>query len=181
MKYPIQFLLTLAMMAITTLAVADDGIRVFSKYAGYGHDTAVDMVEDGFFTSLTHAEGKGTFGRSTLAISVEFIPDDSQMVNCPEGYGYELSFAVVPDNFWAFVVTAADHSQVFGLFNSGWMCMTENGIRWEGQTQGFYAGGTGRYEGAGGTWVSNFQGVNLDPVTGLRSINGDVIGTLYLP
>lgn len=179
MKFLIQLVLTLAMIALTTLAVADNGIPVNSKYAGYGHDMTVEMVEDGYFANLTHAKGKGTFGNSTMVISVEFMPDESQIANCSEGY--DLSFAVVPDNFWAFITTAPDHSQVFGLFNSGWLCMTADRMHWEGQTQGFFFGGTGRYEGAEGTWVSNYQGVNLDPVTGLRSITGDVIGTLYLP
>lgn len=179
MKHLIQVVLFLAMIAAASLAVADKGKPVYMKYAGYGHDTAVDFIPDGFPTNLTHAEGKGTFGRSTMVISSEFIQDESQMENCSEGY--DLSFAVVPDNYWAFITTAADHSQVFGLFNSGWLCMTADMMRWEGQSQGFFVGGTGRYEGAEGTWVSTYQGVNLDPVTVLRSITGETTGTLYLP
>ena len=176
MRTFIQLVLAFALLAFAALALAANGQPVYMKYAGYGHDLSMDSNDDGFAANLTQADGKGTFGRSTIAITVEFEPDQELLGNCPDKYFY--AFAVVPENYWAFVTTFPDHSQLFGVFNEGWLCMTENQLEWEGQTNGFYYGGTGRFADASGTWVSTYQGENLDAVTGFRSITGDVTGVL---
>jgi hypothetical protein len=177
MKILIEMVLVLSMLAFVSPLAAKGGQPVNLEYAGYGYDTSFEMEPDGFPANLTHARGKGTFGNSTVAITVEFYFDESQAVNCPDGY--DLPFGVVPDNMWAFTVTAADHSQVYGLFNTGYLCMTADQLHWVGETQGIYVGGTGRYAGVSGEWVSTYEGMNLDAVTGFRSITGDVKGTLY--
>lgn len=177
MRFLIRISLAICLLAFTTSAFTSGAQPVDMKYAGFGHDLAMDTNDDGYNANLTVADGKGTFGRSDMAITVEFVPDESLIGNCPDD-SY-IAFAVVPENYWAFVVTAADHSQVFGLFNTGWLCMTGDHLAWEGQSSGIYVGGTGRYTGVSGTWVSTFQGANLDAVTGLRSITGEVHGMLY--
>jgi hypothetical protein len=63
------------------------------SYAGYGFDTTVETIEDGFPVNLTQAQGKGSFGKSTLAITVEFVPDPGMIGNCPAGFS--LPFAAV--------------------------------------------------------------------------------------
>lgn len=177
MKYLVQTVLMLALFAASTPLLAGGAKSVSSKYAGYGYDTAVDLNEDGFPVSVTHATGKGSFGNSTLAITVEFAPDPSLIGNCPAGF--ELSFDVVPTNYWATVVTAADQSQLYGLFNTGWLCMTADLLHWVGYAEGAYVGGTGRFEGASGEWMTTYRGTNLDGSIGLRSITGELTGTLY--
>jgi hypothetical protein len=177
MKSFIQIVLAFAMLGFAVFAAADKGKPVYMSYAGYGHDLSMDSNEDGFAANLTQADGNGTFGRSTIAITVEFEPDQDLLGNCPEKYYY--AFDVVPENYWAFVTTFPDHSQLFGVFNEGWLCMTEDMREWEGQSNGFYYGGSGRFADAGGTWVSTYEGENLDSVTGFRSITGDVTGVLY--
>ena len=176
MKILIEMVLVLSMLAFVSPLAAKGGQPVNLEYAGYGYDTSFEMEPDGFPANLTHARGKGTFGNSTVAITVEFYFDESQAVNCPEGY--DLPFGVVPNNMWAFTITAANHDQVYGLFNTGYLCMTADHLHWVGETQGFYVGGTGKYVDASGEWTSSFQGMNLEPVTGFRSITGEVRGTL---
>lgn len=177
MRSFIHLLLACSVLVFTASSFAKGAQPVNMKYAGYNHDLAMDLNGDGYPANLSAAEGRGTFGNSTIAISAEFVPDQDQLVNCSDEF--ELAFSVVPDNYWAFTVTAADYSQVYGLFNSGWMCATGDMLRWEGQTQGIYFDGSGRYEGVYGEWVSDYRGMNLDPVTGLRSISGEVHGMLY--
>jgi hypothetical protein len=180
MKYLIRSALALALLALAFPVIAKGPLDVYMRYAGYGYDTTIEFYEDDLPVNLTQARGKGTFGSSTIAITVEFVIDPEMSSYCPQGYPIPAAVLDVPDHEWAFVVTAADHSQVIGKFDWGWICLTGDMKNWVGETQGEYDGGTGRYEGASGSFVSHFWGTNLDPSIGLRSITGDVIGTLYL-
>jgi hypothetical protein len=86
-------------------------------------------------------------------------------------------------HYWGFVTTAADQSQAFGFFDQGFLCINLEGppFHWFGMTWGAYMGGTGRYAGATGNWVSEYNGFNLDATVGLRSIRGTVEGELIVP
>jgi len=175
-----RLVLALTLLAIAGPVLAKDGITVNMKWAGIGYDTATEMYEDGFPVNLTLATGKGTFGNSTLAITAEFVIDGSMIGNCPEGYVVPVAVVSIPEHYWAMTITAADHSQVYGFFNEGWMCLTDDWTDWVGETSGFFYGGSGRYECASGEWVAHYQGRNLDPSIGFRSITGDTQGKLYL-
>jgi hypothetical protein len=179
MKFLISLLLAFSTIALAGPAFKHSEMAVSLNYAGFGFDTAVETIPDGFPVNLTQAQGKGSFGKSSLAITVEFVPDAGVIGNCPEGF--DLPFAVVPGNFWAVTITAADNSQVFGLFNTGWICLTADKLHYVGETSGFFIGGSGRFDGASGDWVSHYEGNNLDATIGFRSITGDMQGTLYLP
>ena len=53
-----------------------------------------------------------------------------------------------------------------------------------GEANGFFTGGTGRFEGASGTFVVTFSGKNLTLMTmgfGFAPIHGDIDGTVVLP
>ena len=176
MKFSTKLSLTALMLAVAVPVLSNDGMKVSLEYAGYGYDTSVELIEDGYPVNLSLAKGKGTFGDSDIAITVEFVPDDDPDGHCEEGY---VSFAIVPDNYWAVTITAADQSQVYGLFNQGWMCLSPVYYDYVGQATGEYINGSGRFEGVTGTWVSNFEGLNLDASIGFRSIRGDLEGTLF--
>lgn len=161
-------------------------------YAGFGYDTAVDTNGDGYFVTMTDATGKGSFGKSTIAITVEF--DGSERLDydnpaCSEGpfgpYAFMPVIETVAEqpHYWAFVTTAADQSQAFGFFDQGFLCINFDNppFDWFGMTWGAYMGGTGRYAGATGSWVSEYSGFNLDATNGLRSIRGTVEGELIVP
>lgn len=175
-----KILLALTILAFVSPVFAKDDLNVNVKFAGTGYNTTVELVEDGFPVNLTQARGKGTFGNSTIAITAEFEQDESVLENCPEGYVVPVAIVSIPEQFWAMTITASDHSQVYGFFNEGWMCLTEDWEDWVGETYGVFLGGSGRYECASGDWVAHFQGKNLDSSIGFRSITGDMQGSLYL-
>lgn len=175
MKFLLQLMLLVAAFASSAPVFAGDVTLVSVNYSGIGYDTTIEVVPDGLPVNLSLAKGKGTFGNSDIAITAEFVPDDDPGGNCQEG---DMSVAIVPDHLWAVTITASDNSQVYGMFNEGWMCLTSDMMFYVGEANGVFIGGTGRYEGATGEWVSTYQGMNLDPSIGFRSINGYFSGTL---
>lgn len=190
LTFVLGVLLLGALLAPPTMAA--DSIAVKVDYAGFGYDGAVDTNGDGYFVSLTDATGKGTFGKSSIAITVEFDASlaASDHSDCSDGpYGPYLWMPVISDlgadprHYYAFVTTAADFSQVFGFFDQGYLCinLSDPPFHWFGMTGGVFMGGTGRYEAANGTWISHYGGFNLDPSIGLRSIRGTIEGELILP
>jgi hypothetical protein len=157
---------------------AKKGTSVNISYSGFGFNTSEQLVEDEFPVTLSQVEGQGTFGKTSIAITVEFVYDETVLENCSPGFTIPLAVLDLPDHSWAFTVTAPGNSQIFGMFDGGWMCLTEDRIFYEGETGGVYIGGTGRFEGATGTWTSRFGGMNLDPSIGFRSMTGEIRGTL---
>lgn len=170
------------MVAAGPALAKDQGpISVSVDYAGHGFNTTTQLVQDEQPVNLSVLTGKGTFGKSSITITVEFIYDESKMEHCQGDYVVPFAILAHEDHMWAFTTTAADLSQVYGYFNEGWMCLTGDLIEYEGVATGIYYGGSGRYEGATGDWVSNFEGTNLDRSIGFRSMTGDITGTIYLP
>jgi len=172
---------------LAPVCLAGGPTMVDVEFAGFGYDAAVDSNGDGYTATMTDATGKGTFGKSSIAITVEFDADLAEVESeaCDEGpFGPYVYMPVldIPEHYWAFVTTAADQSQVFGMFDQGYLCLNFSApYDWFGMTAGIYVGGTGRYAGASGSWTSYYSGFNLDPVTGLRSIRGTVEGELIVP
>lgn len=167
------------LMAPACLAAGAMTINV--KYAGYGYDTATDTNDDGLAVSLSVANGKGTLGNSMLAITVEFGPPDGGVSPCDAAYTW-LPVVSGGGHYWAAVLTAANQSQLFALFDQGYLCLREAPpYDYYGMTAGFYAGGTGRFAGAAGEWTTYFEGVNLDPSVGFRSITGTIDGEVMWP
>jgi hypothetical protein len=79
------------------------------------------------------------------------------------------------------VYTFADQSQLFGLSQNGWLCVSSATGAYYGEVYGVYNGGTGRFEGATGEWATEFDGFILHPPIGFRSIRGTADGTLVTP
>ncbi|MCU0989929.1 MAG: hypothetical protein MUE63_10175 [Xanthomonadales bacterium] len=175
-----QFLLLLAgaltlMLYVPAGQAGTEPIAV--NFAGSNYDTAVDNLDDGLPLSLSYTQAKGSFGAKQLDISAEFYPSD---VDCQTGYSIEVGML-----YSASVTTFADHSQIFGFSDSGWMCVHPTTGHYYGEVYGVYGGGTGRFEGASGEWVTTFEGYNLEPPglepVGFRTIVGTVNGTIALP
>jgi hypothetical protein len=179
MKSSVRLLLAVVTIATAAPVLASGEKPVSINYAGFGYDTSNEVIEDGMPISLTQADGKGTFGNSSIAITVEFALTQDTIESCPADY--PVHGWVVPENYWAVTITFPDLSQVFGFFNEGWICLTEDLRYYTGETHGIYYGGSGRFHGASGEWVSHWEGANLDPTIGFRSIKGDIKGILSLP
>jgi len=144
---------------------------ITARYAGSGWNTHADgFVPGGFPVSLTVVSQKGTFGDATLTITTEWIDDAS--VSCPAGFPVKVSLV-----YSSTVTTFADQSQLLGVSQAGWICGNAEG-RYFGEVSGVYVGGTGRFAGATGDFVSKFDGAYLEPNLEFRSIRGTVEGTV---
>jgi hypothetical protein len=166
----IAVVLGLGLLSIAPSAAADTTISI--RYAGTGIDTAVDTDEDTFTVSLDQARAKGTFGNSTIAITAEFTPTGEE---CSAKFPVELSLV-----YSAAVITFPDLSQLFGIAREGdgRLCLNPLTGLYDGEVEGTYEGGTGRFESASGTFTSPFNGQFLDVPVGFRSITGSVEGTV---
>ena len=151
---------------------------IFVAYSGVGYFTAYQVLEDDYPTTINLADGKGTFGHTSVASTVEFVIDFDMAPNCPSA-DY-APFAVVDHN-WAVVLTMPDLSQLFGQFDEGWLCLNPGTGHYVGHVSGDFIGGIGRFVGATGSWSSPFQGYSVDSSIGLRSWDGSMSGTVEWP
>ena len=173
-------LATLAAAAMLAAPLASAGQDSFTYwYTGYVFDTPTDTYPvdepDGFPVTVTNAVGKGS-GVALVAITSEFAADLLGSVTCPEGY--PLPFVLV---YSSNVATFTDRSQTtgFSFFNDGWLCLTADQSAYVGAVSGVVTGGTGRFAGVTGTFESTFDGMNIDPFFGFRTIRGENRVTLY--
>lgn len=151
-------------------------LPVNQKWSGTVSDMIFDTNQDGFSGNLIDAGLKGSFGVGTLAALSEFMPiglcdDDPEVVHFVFLYSYPIG-------------TYAKGDQLWGSFSSGWMCLNIVNGEFVGYGEGFYTGGTGRFEGATGTFTVDFAGTNLTlPLLGIGygPIYGEIKGTVVLP
>lgn len=162
---------------VAPVSLAAKTTAVSFDYAGHGWDTETTMPGDHPVT-LTLANGKGTFGQTSVAITVAFEVDIDVLGNCPNAS--HIPYAVI-DHDWAVILTAPDHSQLVGQFHSGWLCLDPVTGYYVGETSGDYVMGTGRFVGAGGSWVSTFDGYHPDLSIGFRTITGSITGNVDMP
>lgn len=161
-----------ALFAATSFA---GGMPISITYAGSGFTTGTVSGPGHLPVDMTFATGKGTFGASRLEISTDFMP--LEVNDCPSGFDMKLALS-----YSATVLTFPDQSQLFGAAYSGWLCAdTTTTFAYFGEVYGYYIGGTGRFEGATGSFTSPFEGVHVEPTIGFRSIKGSIDGTLELP
>lgn len=173
-----------ALVAFAAISGPPSGkeVAVSMTYWGSGIETAVDSDQDpfGLKLSLSMAHAKGSFGPVSAYITSEFAFDPT--IECPTGYlPLRLFQSTTITNF-------ADGDQLFGSVYDGEMCLdldpyTGMGTGYYfGDADGEYIGGTGRFAGATGSFHSEYTGYNLEPgLTGFRSIEGTIEGTVILP
>ena len=154
------------------------------EYAG----TIFNMVDVTDTVIISDADAKGSFGAMQIRVVSKFlaplpIPDPD--VSCawpPEQLPFVMQFA-------RSVTTFKDFSEMFVVWNSGWICGTPGApgeFSYEGFVEGEIVGGTGRFEGATGEVTSKFSGFDLAGpfVTGgpefpsFGSWKGTVVGTV---
>lgn len=168
---------TLACAAVLFAPAASAGERNVSlRFAGTGSDLALEATPGGTSSQVTTAAVRGTFGNSELVIRTEWSDYIIEPADCAAGFGVKVTLINS-----TLVITAADHSQVFGFSTDGWMCVNATNGAYYGEMKGVYYGGTGRFEGASGSWTAKYDGFTLDRSVGFRSIRGSADGTLILP
>lgn len=159
-------------------AAAAEGLDYKASYNGTVLDTSFDVYPDGFYSDVVRGSGQGTFGQADTVIVTEFVP---------VGFTGECAS---PDDLRMFVLyskavgTYARGEQLYLSSGSGYLCLDLATGDYEGQADGVFDGGTGRFANASGIWHTEFTGRNLTVPVGLPfgfgSINGVTTGTLYL-
>ena len=167
-------LLLVPFMAATSHA---GEVPVKISYAGSIVPIPVDVDNDGTVASVVDAQSKGTFGASISHIVTEWAPTGL----CNDGY---VQFALVHS---AAVLTFSNGDQLYGAgVGNGWMCLDLDPAgdgAFYGEAYGDFTGGTGRFEGASGSFTSPFSGSNMTLLSfgyGFGPIRGSLDGRLTL-
>lgn len=146
------------------------------SYTGTLVPIPIDTNEDDTHATVLDGQSKGTFGPSMSHIVTEWRFTEDY---CHGTYGY---FELVQA---AMVITFSNGDQLLGAQGgTGWMCMdvvpgSETLGHFYGEAYGGFSGGTGRFEGASGTFTSPFEGYNLTGYS-FGPIQGSFLGTLIL-
>ena len=130
-------------------------------------------------------QSRGSFGASMSHIVTEWVEDDAETcVGDYEGYDYYSLFHA------AMIVTFSNNDQLFSAGAdwldgaSGWMCLNTATGHFVGEAGGEFSGGTGRFAGASGSFLSPFSGYNLAYFGlgyGVGPITGTIEGTVIFP
>lgn len=134
--------------------------------------------------SVLIGQSHGSFGASMSHIITEWVEDSGACVGDYAGYThYDLLHA-------AMIVTFSNDDQLFSVGAdwlggaTGWMCMSSATGHFVGEAGGEFTGGTGRFEGASGSFLSPFSGYNLAYFGlgyGAGPITGTIEGTVIFP
>ena len=172
-------LLALVLVTFGLASVSQaDGLKYKLASGGTFVDTSFDTNSDGFNVNVVRGSGKGTFGQADSVIVTEFAPLGVTGECESED---DFRFMVLDSNG---VSTYSKGEHLYLASNSGYLCLDFATGDFEGLVTGDFAGGTGRFEDANGTWDSRFSGRNLTVPIGLPyafgSINSVTTGTLNL-
>ena len=160
---------------IATSSYADES-PISGKWAGSAVGVAFDLNGDGASSNLIDAQIKGSFGMKSLDVLSEYMPVGLCSTD-PDVF--QIAFLYSKP-----ILTFANGDQLWGTMDSGSMCMHSLTAEYAGEGNGVFTGGTGRFEGASGTFVVTFSGKNLTLLTmgfGFAPIRGDIVGTVVLP
>ena len=170
MKIPL-FILVCAGLAVSGAAQAGE-IIINQQFSGMAHPTMVDTNGDGAFAAATSFQLKGSPGKATMLAVPEFT--DFVFVGTP---GCELRAELVQESF---IETFNDGSMLFFEATSGFNCVNIATFEIGGQLSGIITGGTGRFEGATGSWmVPEFEAFLVG--TTQVAITGIFNGTIVVP
>lgn len=152
-------------------------VPVKISYTGSLVPVPVDLNADEIQATVVDAQSKGTFGASMSHIVTEWTPTGL----CEGGY---VQFSLIHA---AVIVTFSNGDQLFGAGpGSGWMCLDLDPAGegyFYGEAYGDFTGGTGRFDGASGSFSSPFTGNNItitDFGYGFGPIHGSIEGTVAL-
>ena len=153
-------------------------VPVKISYTGSLVPVPVDLNADEIQATVVDAQSKGSFGASMSHIVTEWTPTGGL---CDDGY---VQFTLIHS---AVVVTFKNGDQLFGAgFGNGWMCLNLDPAGdgfFYGEAYGDFTNGTGRFEGASGSFTSPFTGNNTTLTSlgyGFGPIQGNFEGRLTL-
>ena len=147
------------------------------SYTGTLVPIPVDLNTDQANATVMDAQSSGSFGASMSHVVTEWTP----IGLCADGY---VQFALIHA---AVVVTFSNGDQLFGAGpGNGWMCLDLDPAgagHFYGEAYGDFTNGTGRFEGASGSFSSPFSGNNTTLTSfgyGFGPIHGIIEGKLNL-
>ena len=169
MKTP--FVIALCAGLILSGAAQAGEININQRFSGNGHPTMVDTNGDGNFAAASTFYLRGSPGRAVMHAFAEFTPF------MPYGTpGCDLRAELVYENV---VETFDDGSMIFYMATSGFNCVDFATGKVGGQLVGIMTGGTGRFEGASGTFVVDFEAFVVGG--GMIAFAGTHKGTIVVP
>ena len=148
-----KLLLIIAVYAgiIVSGAAQAGEIIIDQRWSAVNHQTAIDTNDDGFFANTASFQFRGSPGRATAQSVGEFTPL-APGPDCPVG---ALQSDLVQQSV---VQMYSDLSMIFFVGTSGHICVNFVPLfEITGQVAGIITGGTGRFEGAIGSWATEFE------------------------
>jgi hypothetical protein len=167
MKLP--FVIAICAGLILSGAAQSGEIRYDQRFSGVGRATAVDTNNDGLFIDTFSFQAKGSPGKATIESMGEFKP-------VMPGAGCDLQSELVQQSF---VSTFNDGSMLFHVTTAGQNCVTFVPFSITGHLEGIITGGTGRFEGATGTWIVEFEAWPVGET--MSATIGTTKGTIIVP
>ena len=153
-------------------AAQSDEMTINQRFSGVSHPTMVDTNDDGAFASVVSFRLKGSPGIATSQAFGEFTafaPGN----DCPAG-------AVQSDLVQqSFIETFSDLSMIFFVTTAGHNCFNPSTLEIGGDLAGIITGGTGRFEGATGSWTVEFEAFLASP--SVTAFVGTIKGIVEVP
>ena len=172
-------LVVVAVLLIAPFSAATsyaDEVPFRVSYTGTLVPIPVDWNGDGTPATVLDGQSRGSFGASMSHIVSEWAMGTGTCKNQSH-----IWFDLVHS---AAVVTFSNNDQLFGVnVGMAWMCMDPATGYFTGEARGTFTGGTGRFEGASGSFVSPFTGHALTLFTmgyNFGQIEGSIHGSLIL-
>lgn len=150
------------------------------SFAGTSLTARIDLNNDGILAGWSTAVVKGTLGESTNQGVVERVPVAAPGV-CSAG---QVEFALVAGKLVGTFLKTRD--QVFSQLTSSTFCFDPATGDFSGHDTGITTGGTGKFEGATGSFEQSYTGSTLlaDPDPASRQLfsrfTGEFSGTINL-
>ena len=161
----------LAILLISTASAQAADIKINQKFSGATHPTMIDSDDDGVHASAGSYQIFGSPGRSTAEGFAEFSA--FEFTGAP---GCELRAEMVTESF---VETFNDGSMLFNWVTEGFNCVDLATGEIGGELIGIITGGTGRFAGASGEFMVDF---NAKAATEVQNVfYGTITGVITLP
>lgn len=147
--------------------------RVNSSFAGGGSEAGPDSNDDGILPIRYNVETRGAPGAGNSVLFVEGL-EPGPPVGCPSE-DFEIRIDLLASSF---VTTFNDLSTLAGVGTSGFVCVDIDTGASVAESEGVFVGGSGRFEGASGTWTASSEGTDFGVPAQIR---GQLVGEIVLP
>ena len=149
MKFPLIVSIVCAGLVVAGSVQAGE-VKINQRFTGVSHPTMVDTNGDEAFASSSSFQYVGSPGQATgvtVAEYTDFVPGESPC---------DLQSTLTQQSI---VETFNDGSMLFFEATVGNICFNFGTSEIGGELSGIITGGIGRFEGATGTWLVEFEAI----------------------